>query len=178
MNLNIHYHINNEYSISMNIKIIKSDISNWREFRKIRLESLRCEPEAFTSSLKKTEEYSDEYWIDMVSDINNIVLLAFVDKTVVGIIRAALIDEDVKEGTAFIGSFYVNINYRKQGIGKLLMDELINRIKENSEIYAVRLWVGIKQFDAINFYESYGFKKVNEEIKDGKKELVFEKIIR
>jgi len=162
----------------MKIEIVESNISNWREFKNIRLESLMCEPEAFSSSLKKTDAFPDKYWIDMVSDRNNIILLAFVDSVCVGIIRAAIKDEDVKEGTAFIGSFFVNANYRRQGIGKALMNELLARINTHLEISTAKLWVSIKQSDAIKFYDNNGFKYVGEDLKEGNLELVFEKVIR
>lgn len=160
--------------MGMNIRVKECNVSTWREFKNIRLESLIYEPDAFSSLLKDTEKYPDSYWIDMVSDINNIVLLAYVDNGCVGIIRAALKDEDVNEETAFIGSFYVNSKYRRKGIGKMLMRDLIDRIKRHSEISYVRLWVSDKQYNAIHFYEDFGFKYVGKE----ENEKIFEKNIK
>jgi ribosomal protein S18 acetylase RimI-like enzyme len=161
----------------MKIEIIETNISNWKKFKSIRLESLRNEPEAFSSSLKEVEKYKDEYWKDMVLDRNNIILLAVVDDLFVGIIRAALKDEDVDEKTAFIGSLYVNFDYRRMGIGKMLINELIAKIKNRSEVSAVRLWVNHKQFSAIQLYLSLGFLEIGEIGKGEDKELIFEKNI-
>ncbi|MBP6976523.1 GNAT family N-acetyltransferase [Candidatus Dojkabacteria bacterium] len=162
----------------MNLEITRVNISNWEKLRDIRLEALKYEPEAFSSSFKEVELYPDQYWKDMILDKNNIILLALVDGITVGMVRAALKDEDVDENTAFIGSLYVRDNYRRMGIGKRLMEEIISIIWSESRLLNVRLWVNDKQLEAIELYKSIGFIEVGEEIEGRKREIIFEKRIR
>jgi ribosomal protein S18 acetylase RimI-like enzyme len=147
----------------MNIKIERLTGTNWELFKQMRLEAFRLEPVAFSTPIEEAEKYPDDYWSDMVKDSNNIILVAKVDDKPVGLMRAALKDEDVAEDTAFIGSAYVNKEYRGQGIAKLLMSKLIELICEHKEMKAIRLWVNEKQEAAIKLYKSFGFDKVGEE---------------
>jgi len=82
-----------------------------------------------------------------------------------------------KDGEKIVGSCYINIipnlthggksigyieniitdgNYRRQGIGKKLMEMAINNAKEN-DCYKAVLQSGIKRTGAHKFYESIGF---------------------
>lgn len=162
------------YNPFMKIEITEA---NWQQFKSIRLEALKYESVAFSTSFSEGEAYPDGYWKGILADRNNIIILAIVEGKCVGMVRAALKDEDVDENTAFVGSLYVNENYRRMGIGKMLMDELISKIKNQSKVSSVRLWVNQKQSMAIQFYQALGFKKVGEEIRDSAKELIFEKSI-
>lgn len=155
----------------MQTNIKRITVSNWKDFKNIRLEAFRSEKEAFSTSIKEAEGYADEYWKDMLKDSNNIVLLALVEGKVVGIIRSALKDEEVEDGIAFVGSFYVNSNYRRMGIGKMLMKELIEIVYKQEGIFGMRLWVNKKQVSAIGIYKAFGFKEVGIE----KEELILEK---
>ena len=73
---------------------------------------------------------------------------------VVGYIGAWII-----EGTTDMINFVVDSNYQHQGIGQLLMQEIINHsVKENSK--EILLEVREKNNQAINFYLLQGFKQI------------------
>ena len=73
---------------------------------------------------------------------------------VVGYIGAWII-----EGTTDMINFVVDSNYQHQGIGQLLMQEIINQsVKENSK--EILLEVREKNNQAINFYLLQGFKQI------------------
>ena len=73
---------------------------------------------------------------------------------VVGYIGAWII-----EGTTDMINFVVDSNYQHQGIGQLLMQEIINQsVKENSK--EILLEVREKNNQAIKFYLLQGFKQI------------------
>ena len=73
---------------------------------------------------------------------------------VVGYIGAWII-----EGTTDMINFVVDSNYQHQGIGQLLMQEIVNQsVKENSK--EILLEVREKNNQAINFYLLQGFKQI------------------
>ena len=102
----------------------------------------------------------------MVSDPNNIILIAKVDGVNAGLVRAALKDEDVDENTAFIGSMYVEKEYRRQGVAAALLVGLIIELKKHPQILKARLWVNTQQTAAIKLYEGFGFVQVGVETAD------------
>ncbi len=146
--------------MATNIEKITSD---WKTFKALRLSAFRNEPTAFSTSIEQAESYEDKYWIDMVSDPNNIILVAKVDWVNAGLVRAALKDEDVDEHTAFIGSMYVEKEYRRQGIAAALLGGLLVELKKHPDILRAKLWVNTQQTAAIKLYEGFGFVQVGVE---------------
>lgn len=51
-------------------------------------------------------------------------------------------------------AIYILKEYHKKGIGKMLMDECVNRL---SKYNGIALWVLDSNKNTINFYEKYGF---------------------
>lgn len=60
-------------------------------------------------------------------------------------------------GVVYVGSLIVDKNYRKQGVGEKLMEEVVNFGKQ-SKAHKIWLTTG-KNWQAVNFYEAIGFKK-------------------
>jgi ribosomal-protein-alanine N-acetyltransferase len=60
--------------------------------------------------------------------------------------------------TVFIHSFYVDMPYRKKGIGSLLLRKSIEILKEE-KIKNIELTVDPKNMGALRLYESFNFKK-------------------
>jgi len=61
-----------------------------------------------------------------------------------------------RAGVAFLSSFCVCAEYRREGIASGLMDDLINRLIDK-RIYCISLEVNKKAYQAISFYETKGF---------------------
>lgn len=62
------------------------------------------------------------------------------------------------EKTLYILTFGVLENYRKNGIGSQLFDELMNSAKKDPEIKKIYLHVQISNEKAIKFYQNVGFE--------------------
>ena len=57
-------------------------------------------------------------------------------------------------------SFGVYPEYRRKGVGRKLMDEIVKLAKTNNDIESISLNVHVENIVGITFYESYGFKRV------------------
>lgn len=66
---------------------------------------------------------------------------------------------DIVNKIGYISQIGVKKKFRKQGIGKLLLDNCFKIAKRNN-FKAINLEVDKKNDIAINFYEKYGFKKI------------------
>lgn len=132
---------------------------DWQKYKEIRLETLKMEPDAFSSKYSDVAGYSDEYWKGLIEDENNIFLLALHENEVIGVIRATFNAPDESPSTAVLGGFYVRKEFRNKGVGRLLLGTVIDHIKNNNAIKEVRLYVKPQQTSAIALYNSVGFKK-------------------
>lgn len=82
---------------------------------------------------------------------NSIFLMAFEGEEPVGYVGVSVI---VDEG--YMGNLAVLEKYRRQGVGRALMTELINRSKEQKLAF-ITLEVRPSNIPAVKLYESLGF---------------------
>lgn len=154
------------------IKIIKLKPGDWLKHKGIRLEALKRESQAFNSTYEESINHPNKYWVKKLGDKNEIHLFALYENKIIGTINATLREENVKEDTAVVHETYVNILFRKKGVGKLLIDSLLKEIKKNKRIRKIKLWVKETQLSARNLYESVGFSFTE---RAGKHTLIMEK---
>src|SRR5512138_3716001 len=104
------------------IEIIQLPPEQWERYRKIRLESLLEEPQAFGSSYTTMQQQPPEYWKGRLADAaqgkKSLLLFAQEGDRLVGMIGAFFGEEpDVGE----IVSVYASRAVRGRGVGKTLM---------------------------------------------------------
>lgn len=63
------------------------------------------------------------------------------------------------ETKAYLGRVAISKDYRKQGIGKKIVQEAIDHIKSKWKV--IKILIGAQEY-LKNFYESYGFKQVSD----------------
>ena len=160
------------------IEIKKLSESRWKDFKDLRLESLKTEPAAFGSSYEEEIRLSKKEW---KRRINN-SLFAFLNEKPIGMIVYIFNNKIKTNHIANIFGVYVKKEYRGRGIGKKLIESAISQIKKNKNIIKINLTVNPKQKSAVKLYEKYGFKIVgkmkNDLYVDGKfnDELIMEKL--
>jgi ribosomal protein S18 acetylase RimI-like enzyme len=146
----------------MNYKIIKATEQGWQQYKKIRLETLEKEPQAFSSTYSDALTCSDSKWKELLSDKQSVYLLVFENTSVIGVGRITFNDPDESSRVAVIGGVYINISHRKCGLGQKLVEHLIAEAKQSEKIKAVMLEVRNTQISAINLYTKLGFQVVGE----------------
>jgi GNAT superfamily N-acetyltransferase len=166
------------------VHVVRLSPQDWRIFKEIRLEALRREPAAFSSTYAETRARPDESWRQWLENPLCIVLGALAGERPIGIVGAYLGSEDGDASVAVVFGMYVNREYRRQGVGRLLLASLIDLLLEIPDIATIRLWVTEEQDSARILYESVGFQVVSRESKnlqgDGRlrDELVMERSVR
>jgi ribosomal protein S18 acetylase RimI-like enzyme len=136
---------------------------DWRDLRAIRLEALRSEPAAFSSSYEETLAWSDEDWRRRLENDHRLHLLARAQSRPIGIVGGYLGSDEGAQSVAVVFGMYVNENHRGKGIGRLLLTSLIDRLSSFPQITTIRLGVTETQDPARTLYESVGFRVVGKE---------------
>ena len=91
---------------------------------------------------------------DDLTRLNVLMLGAFIDNTLIGIGAVKILVDDVAYGE--IKRVFVTLEFRGQGISKLIMVELERRLTEN-QIGISRLETGVAQPEAIGLYKGLGY---------------------
>ena len=161
------------YKHTMNFNVTQATEQNWQLYKSIRLETLKQEPQAFSSTHKDALTYPDSKWKEILNDNQSVYLLVSKETHVIGVGRITFSDPDELDYVAVLGGIYINIAHRKRGMGQKLIEHLIDIAKQRENIKTVKLDVKKTQLAAINLYAKLGFVKVGE-IDD---EVVMEKTL-
>lgn len=131
---------------------------DWKNYRDIRLEALKEEPDAFGSSYNEYKDRDDLYWVERVvlsEDINGrSFLMAVCGENTFVAIGGAYRDENDEWN---IIAIYTKKDFRGMGLGSLLFEKILEELK-NREIKKVFLRVNANRIPALSLYKKYGFK--------------------
>ncbi len=76
--------------INSKISIVKLGPDEWQKYKRIRIENLKAEPEAFNSNYDETLTYPSVYWKEKLSNNNNLFAFAKDNKKIIGIMNLVL----------------------------------------------------------------------------------------
>ncbi|MDF5721265.1 MAG: GNAT family N-acetyltransferase [Rhizonema sp. PD37] len=129
------------------------------DYRNIRLEALYNNPDSFETMydeevIKTIDTFRDRILIDN----NNFILGGYEGKELIGIVAFHQELRIKLRHKAYIRSMYVKQEKRGKGIGKLLLNELIEKAKTINEIEILLLDVVTTNSSAKQLYLSCGFK--------------------
>lgn len=133
---------------------------DWRELRTIRLEALRSEPAAYSSSYEETLAWSEEDWRRRLANDHSVALLARTQDRPIGIVGGYLGSDEGDDSVAVVFGMYITSEHRGRGIGRLLLTSLLERLSAFLQITTIRLGVTETQTPARRLYESVGFRVV------------------
>jgi ribosomal protein S18 acetylase RimI-like enzyme len=142
------------------ISVVVLGPQDWRDLRAIRLEALRSEPAAYSSSYEETLARSDEHWQQRLASDHSVHLLARAQSRPIGMVGGYLGSDEGDESVAVVFGMYVAREYRGRGIGRLLLSSLIDHLSAFPQISTIRLWVTETQDSARALYESMGFQMI------------------
>jgi len=161
------------------IEIKKLPTNRWKDYRELRIEALKSDPAAFSSSHVEEQKLSITEW---KRRMNNVLFALDEDKPIGMMVYVFLKLKKIKHVTNIYG-VYVKKEYRTQGIGKQLLENVLTKINQNKNIIKINLHVNPKQKAALQLYKKFGFKKIGTLKKDicvnGKfyDEIIMEKFI-
>lgn len=126
-------------------------------FKEVRLRALQDSPTAFSSTYAKEAQFRDEEWRNRAARCNGdgrIGFLGYDDDRACGMVFCFTEDRDENEGT--IVSMWVAPEVRQAGVGRLLIDSVVQWAKGRG-MRGLKLMVTSVNQGAIAFYERYGF---------------------
>lgn len=128
----------------------------------LRLEALEREPRAFSESPEEHRRIT----IDSIAqklgsneeDAEALILGAFTEDAFIGMAGFARFAGPKKRHKAMIWGVYVKAEWRRKGIARVLLSEVLERAKSMSGLEQVFLSVNTEQTAAKKLYESLGFE--------------------
>jgi len=129
-------------------------------YQELRLSALQMNPESFGSSYDREVQFPLEMIKDRIKpSIDKFILGAFDDSnSLVGIVTFVREIGMKTNHKGNIYAMYVKPEFRRHGIGKLLILELLNKAKELNGLEQINLIVVSKNLAAKKLYHSIGFQ--------------------
>jgi GNAT superfamily N-acetyltransferase len=129
-------------------------------YRALMLEAYALHPDAFTSTVAERVDLPLSWWAARMADApnaNEAVFGAFVGGTLAGVagIRFETREKAAHKATLF--GMYVPLRFRKLGLGRGLVDAILNHAKTRANTLLVQLTVTAGNVPAQRLYESCGF---------------------
>jgi ribosomal protein S18 acetylase RimI-like enzyme len=128
-------------------------------FKAVRLRALQNAPYAFGSTYAKESQFADSEWLARIERMNGkrgIGYLAMDGETACGI-AGSFLDENDSTRAQLI-SMWTAPTHRQQGIGRLLISEILNWARLR-KAHTLLLMVTSNNQPAIHFYERLGFTR-------------------
>lgn len=139
-------------------RILNKD--DYEIYQTLRLQALLINPEAFESTYDIEVSYSQETVAAHLSPTDQrFILGAFNDENIlVGIVTFSREEDPKTSHKGHALSLYVAKQGRKQGFGKLLITELISKLKKLEGLEQINLTVASENLPAKKLYQSLGFE--------------------
>lgn len=132
--------------------IVRATEQDWERVREIRLRALADAPSAFGSTFEMEREKPAPFWHERLSQANGATFVAVDEGRSVGLV--SVFSEEV--GQAHLVSMWVSPEARREGIGRALVDVVIDWARRNNA-ETVELWVTETNDPARRLYERCGF---------------------
>lgn len=166
----------------MSISIITLSPDRWQEYKAIRVEAIKSDPQAFGRSLEQTNAETDEFWQNRLAEVErgeSYLFFARFDHAIIGMMGAYFPKN--KADTAHIMAVFVKPEFRNMGVATKLLEHLIAVLKSDVRVATIELAVSIDQVEAFNLYKKFGFVKVGvikNIMGDGKEHEEYEMILQ
>jgi ribosomal protein S18 acetylase RimI-like enzyme len=144
----------------MEIRKLKS--SDAEDYVRLRLEALRENPEAFATTYDETVSIGHEALVQktakQLSSQEAFTIGAFVEDRLVGAVTLMREPKTKQRHKGSVFAMYVTPSERGKGIGKRLLQELIERAKRLNGLEQLQLTVVANNEAAVQLYSSLGFE--------------------
>jgi GNAT superfamily N-acetyltransferase len=148
------------------IRLRQLDEEDWATYRRVRLEALREAPYAFGSTLAGEQNRPEAEWRRAVAA--RVRFVAESGSAVVGTVSGG---DGESTGVAALTAMWVDPGFRRQGIGAMLVERVIDWAREAGYSQLV-LWVVDGNDGAERLYKRHGFRRTGaqEEVRPGRLE--------
>jgi ribosomal protein S18 acetylase RimI-like enzyme len=133
--------------------------SDFDRYRRLRLEGLQTAPTAFSASYEaEVSARADKYRDRLSGSPENYVLGAWCDEQLVGMVGFVRETGPKRQHIGAVWGMYVTAAFRNRGIGKHLLDEVIERARSLPGLEHLLLAVISDNEAAHALYRSLGFE--------------------
>ncbi|XMB72918.1 GNAT family N-acetyltransferase [Mycoplasmatota bacterium WC30] len=153
------------------VYIRKLTINDVVEYKRIRLELLKNEPNSFGSSYEEESKFEDAMWNNRLTKSHVVTFGCFDKNNLIGIIVVVMNPRRKLKHVATLNSMYVKEAYRHNGYAKALIKTATEYLYK-AGIEIIKLSVVTENLKAFDLYKNLGFEIYGEEknsIKVGKK---------
>ncbi len=133
------------------IRRLKQD--RWKEYRDFRLLALKTNPEAFGKTWEEESRLTEKEWKRRLPN----VLFAVDDDRIIGMTSVVRDLEQAHKHVIHFYSVFVKPEYRRSGIGSMLMKEALRVAGTFSECVKIKLNINKENTAARKLYEKSGF---------------------
>jgi GNAT superfamily N-acetyltransferase len=158
--------------LSSAIRLRQLGEEDWATYRRVRLEALREAPYAFGSTLAREQDRPEADWRRALT--SRVRFVAESGSAVVGTVSCG---DGETTGVAALTAMWVDPGFRRQGIGALLVQRVIEWARETGYSQLV-LWVVDGNDDAERLYARHGFRRTGaqEEVRPGRLEYEMSRV--
>ncbi len=146
------------------IEIKTANSEDFLTVQELILTALREDTQAFTVYFTEYAFASNDWWTEYLknylSQNSSKLFIAFEDNRAVGMVGTIYTNKRKMSHVAYIVWFFVAKQHRGKGMGKKLMQEVMNDIQNHEMIRKIVLNVTSTQKDAISIYKKNGFVEV------------------
>ncbi len=143
-----------------NIKVVHLSPSQWQQYKELRLEALKNEPQAMLTAYEKAKDYSDEEWQSRLEKSSQNIYFAEKENSLAGMTGIKFGEMPKSEHVVTIWGVYVKPEYRGLGVAKKMLQTIMAELDANPKVVKVSLGVVASQIPAYNLYKSLGFREV------------------
>ena len=142
----------------MNIRILKE--SDAHIYQELRLDALKMNPESFGSTYEREAGFTLETVMERIKPTKDKYIMGAFDPkgSLVGIVTFIRENDTKNRHKGNVFGMYIAPHSRGQGLGKVLMKELISKAKNCDGLEQINLTVVSNNDHAKNLYQSLGFK--------------------
>ncbi|WP_306454065.1 GNAT family N-acetyltransferase [Evansella halocellulosilytica] len=140
----------------LDIRLI--DQMDAEEYKRLRLQALKTNPEAFASSYEEEYDNSVEFYQNGLQSNYSYSFGAFEENKLVGTVSMIRETKQKMSHRANIFAMYVTPAMRGYGLGKKLMQKAVDQAKQLDGVEQIYLTVVTKNSAAKRLYASLGFE--------------------
>ncbi|WP_260959240.1 GNAT family N-acetyltransferase [Pseudomonas citri] len=126
-------------------------------YRELMLKAYARHPQAFTSSVNERAALPINWWESRLGSRLDVLLGAFVDQALVGIVGLALEPREKARHKALLFGMYVDEAHLRHGLGYQLLQAALEEARRHPFLRLVQLTVTAGNEPAIRLYQRCGF---------------------
>ncbi|GAB4284371.1 MAG: GNAT family N-acetyltransferase [Candidatus Dojkabacteria bacterium] len=134
------------------------------------LRALESDPNAYTATLTEYKTASDDWWngyLDpYVWSFDHFMYFAELDGEIIGMVGLVKNSDQKKSHSGKVVWLWVDKDFRRIGIGRELMNKVLEKARSDSKIVKISLDVIGSQVGAIKLYRKFGFLENGRMIKE------------